>query len=218
MFLADLTSPQVLPNEIPIFPLSGATLLPRCQLPLNIFEPRYVAMLDDALKSQRLIGMVQPDGYEIRDIPTIYRVGCLGRITSFSETEDRRYLLTLSGVTRFEIARELEVDTPYRQVFAHYDAHAHDFVPLDDPEFVGRDALVNLLKPYFKARSIDADWRSMQHSKREELINMLSIVCPFRPEEKQALLEANSLDDREATLTAILQMSATPEMGDDSVN
>ena len=196
-----------LPDIIPIFPLPGALLLPRARLPLNIFEPRYLAMLDDTLKSEhRLIGMIQPMG-ESSAPPRLHRIGCAGRVTSFSETEDGRYLIALSGVCRFRIGEEVEGFTPYRRVRPLWADFAAD---LGGPERDGgfdRDAFLGLLRQYFEAAHLSSDWGSLQDAPPEMLINSLSIMCPFSVEEKQALLEAPRLGDRRDTLTALLRFA-----------
>ncbi len=196
-----------LPDVIPIFPLPGALLLPRARLPLNIFEPRYLAMLDDTLKSDhRLIGMIQPMG-ESGSPPRLHRIGCAGRVTSFSETEDGRYLIALSGVSRFRIAEELDGFTPYRRVrplWADFEADLSG--PERDKGFDRRDFL-ELLRLYFESCNLSSDWGSLQDAPVEMLINSLSIMCPFSVEEKQALLEAPRLGDRRDTLTALLRFA-----------
>ena len=196
-----------LPDIIPIFPLPGALLLPRARLPLNIFEPRYLAMLDDTLKSEhRLIGMVQPCG-EGQTPPRLHSIGCAGRVTSFSETEDGRYLIALSGVSRFRIGEEVEGFPPYRRVRPLWSDFAAD---LEGPEWdrgFDRDAFLGLLKQYFEAANLSSDWGSLQDAPAEMLINSLSIMCPFSVEEKQALLEAPRLGDRRDTLMALLRFA-----------
>ena len=196
-----------LPETIPVFPLPGAVLLPRGRLPLNIFEPRYLAMLDDALKSDhRLIGMIQP--YEGRDTPPkLHRIGCAGRVTSLSETEDGRYLIVLSGVSRYRIDAEVDGFTPYRRITARWaDFHAD----LDGPEELERfdkDRFLLLLRRYFEASSLSSDWDSMREADPEMLINSLAMMCPFAVEEKQALLEAPRLSDRVETLMTLMKFA-----------
>ncbi|MEM9138380.1 MAG: LON peptidase substrate-binding domain-containing protein [Pseudomonadota bacterium] len=200
-------SPADLPEAIPVFPLPGALLLPRGRLPLNIFEPRYLAMLDDTLKTEhRLIGMVQPyDGKE--SPPRLHRIGCAGRVTSLSETEDGRYLIVLTGISRFRMTAEMDGFTPYRRIAPAWEDFHGD---LDGPEeltkFDKEDFLV-LLRRYFEIASLSSDWDSMRDADNEMLINSLSMMCPFAVEEKQALLEAPRLPDRAETLTALLQFA-----------
>jgi len=196
-----------LPEVIPVFPLPGALLLPRGRLPLNIFEPRYLAMLDDALKTDhRLIGMIQPyDGDD--QPPRLHAVGCAGRITSLTETEDGRYLIMLSGVARFRIAEEREGFAPYRRVQTDWT----DFHPdLDGPESLAdfdRENFLVLLQKYLEAAGLSSDWEGMREAEDEMLINTLSMMCPFAIEEKQALLEAATLVDRAGALTALIQFA-----------
>lgn len=218
MFTQEFTSPKNLPITIPIFPLSGATLLPRCKLPLNIFEPRYIDMINDALSSHRFIGMVQPDGFESNNKPSVFGVGCLGRITSWSETEDKRYLITLTGISRFDIVDELNPKTSYRQVHARFDTYAHDFISEKSAPLENRSTITSLLERYFVLKKIEADWSGLRTAHDEDFINMLSIVCPFRSEEKQALLQAIDLPTRANVLMAILEMSVNTEMGDGTIN
>jgi len=196
-----------LPEVIPVFPLPGALLLPRARLPLNIFEPRYLAMLDDALKTDhRLIGMVQPCEDDTSP-PRLRLIGCAGRVTSFSETEDGRYLIALSGVSRFRIGSELEGFSPYRRVGAEWRDFERDLSgPEGDPEF-DRDGFLDLLQRYFESANLSSDWDSLRDAETEMLINSLSIMCPFAVEEKQALLEAPRLPDRRDTLSALLRFA-----------
>ena len=194
-----------LPETIPVFPLSGALLLPRWQLPLNIFEPRYLNMLDDAMASERMIGMVQTIGGD-RVKPDIANIGCAGRITSFSETTDGRYLITLSGIARFNVASELEVKTPYRQVVADWSAFEKDLFDPDVTALPSRETLVKSLRDYIERNSMSADWSAVEEAPIETLVNALCAGCPFQMMEKQALLEAVTLKDRCETLIALLEM------------
>jgi Lon protease-like protein len=197
-----------LPQVIPVFPLPGAILLPRGQLPLNIFEPRYLNMIDDAMAGDRIIGMVQPKGGQQR-LPALSPIGCAGRITSFAETSDGRYLITLTGCARFRLSSELSSQTPYRQIRA-------DFVPFEADlsappvEDVGLDRgeLLDALRAYLETRGLDIDWDTAETAPPEALINSLSMALPFEPPEKQALLEAVSLTDRSGVLTALLTIEA----------
>ena len=200
-------SPADLPDSLAVFPLPGALLLPRGRLPLNIFEPRYLAMLDDALKTEhRLIGMVQP--YEGRESPPrLHSIGCAGRVTSLSETEDGRYLIVLSGVSRFRIRKELDSFMPYRRVEARWDDFAGDLDGPEDLDEFDQSDFLNLLRRYFDVASLSSDWDSLREADAEMLINSLSMMCPFAVEEKQALLEAPRLPDRAETLTALMQFA-----------
>jgi len=210
-------APADLPDTIPVFPLPGALLLPRARLPLNIFEPRYLAMLDDCLRSDhRLIGMVQP--FEGSGTPPrLHSIGCAGRLTSFSETEDGRYLIALSGVCRFRIAAERDGFTPYRRVTPDWsDFHADLDGPDRDPGF-DRERFLDLLRRYFEAHNLSSDWDSLREAEPEMLINSLSVMCPFAVEEKQALLEAPQLADRRDTLMALLQFAIAAGGGESPV-
>ena len=199
-----------MPAEIAVFPLPGALLLPRGRLPLNIFEPRYVAMTLDSLATGRMFGMVQPDGRGATDQagPALYRIGCLGRLSSFSETEDGRLLITLTGVARFRITQELPLAPGgYRRVHADYTSFAADLAtseatPLDRP------ALLDALRPYFQARGIDANWDAVEQTPDTMLVTTLAMVCPFDPPEKQALLEAAEGLERANMLVTLLRMGA----------
>lgn len=197
-----------LPTEFPVFPLPGALLLPQGKLPLNIFERRYLRMIDDALGAGRVIGMIQPD--TTRDDtpsgPALYRIGCLGRISSFSETEDGRCLVTLTGVTRFCVQVELELQRGYRRVRADLARFSAD---LDEPsDSIDRQDLLSALRAYFTAQGFDANWDSIEAMPDSSLVTTLSMVCPFEPPEKQALLEAPGMPDRAAALVALLRMGA----------
>jgi len=198
-----------LPTEFPVFPLSGAMLLPSGRLPLNIFEPRYLAMVEDALGEGRMVGMIQPDPIRPRTPagPALYRVGCLGRITSFSETDDGRYLVTLAGVTRFAVAVELEMRRGYRRVRADLARFAADLEP-EDGGGVDRSVLLAALRAYFAARGFDANWDAINEMPDGMLVATLSMVCPFEPPEKQVLLEAGTVAERSRALLALLQMGA----------
>lgn len=198
-----------LPAEIPVFPLAGALLLPRGKLPLNIFEPRYLAMTEDALGAGRMFGMVQPDKAR-PDGPTgpaIFRVGCLGRIASFTETEDGRYLINLVGVLRFRVAEELEMRRGYRRIRADYTPFAEDLAPAL-PAVLDRAALLPLLRAFFTARGLDANWEALERMPDETLVTTLAMACPFEVPEKQALLEAAGEAERAETLLALLRMAA----------
>lgn len=191
-------------DEFPVFPLSGALLLPGGKLPLNIFEPRYKAMVEDALGAGRMFGMVQPDA-SLADGdsgPQLYRIGCLGRIVSFSETDDGRYLITLLGIRRFRIAEELQMRRGYRLVRAAA-------LPMSpDPDCGDRDALLVALRPFFARRSMEVNWEQVENMPDPALITTLAMVCPFAEAEKQALLEADSLAERAEVLLALLRMDA----------
>ena len=197
-----------LPETIPVFPLPGALLLPRARLPLHIFEPRYLAMLDDALKtSHRLIGMVQP-----REVPgssdrRLQHIGCAGRVTAFSETEDGRYMITLSGISRYRVSREITGFTPYLKADVSWEGFSRDLGPPEHDKVFDRTSFLNLLQRYFDDQGMQTEWDSLHQAEDELLINSLSMLCPFDPEEKQALLEAPSLTTRRETLVTLIEFS-----------
>jgi hypothetical protein len=195
-----------LPEVLPVFPLPGALLLPRSRLPLHLFEPRYLAMLDDALKAPgRLIGMIQPNEVPGRDGPGLHTIGCAGRVTQFSETEDGRYMITLTGISRYRVLEEVEGFTPYRRARVSWDGFGRDLGPADsDPEF-DRAGFLRLLSRYFEARELQTDWETLTQADDELLINSLSMLLGFEPEDKQALLEAPSLSTRRETLVTLIE-------------
>ncbi len=196
-----------LPGTIPAFPLPGALLLPRARLPLHIFEPRYLAMLEDCMKTPtRLIGMVQPNKVPGRDEGTgLHTIGCAGRLTQFSETEDGRYLITLKGISRFRVAGEVTGFTPYRRCEVTWDGFEQDLGSAEkDPDF-DREGFLNLLSKFFSAKELSTDWESLKEADDELLINSLSMLLDFAPEDKQALLEAPSLSTRRETLVTLIE-------------
>ena len=201
-------TPSDLPEIIPVFPLPGALLLPRGRLPLNIFEPRYLAMLDDTLKSDhRLIGMIQPLEARNGEPPRLRKIGCAGRVIAFSEAEDGRYLITLAGIARFRVTEEVEGFQPYRRVKANWTGFERDLGRgEDDPDF-DRDAFLDTLGKFFSLAQLSSDWDTLREADPEMLINSLSMLCPFEVEEKQALLEAPTLSTRRETLTALMQFA-----------
>jgi hypothetical protein len=196
-----------LPAILPIFPLTGVLLLPRGRLPLNIFEPRYLAMTRDALAGERLIGMVQPSNPAgSASNPPVYPTGCAGRITSFAETEDGRFLITLTGTSRFRIREELPLLEGYRRVVPEWREFARDLENEDEAGF-DRDRLLRGLRAYFQQHQISADWDAVTAVPGERLVTSIAMICPFEPSEKQALLEAPDLDERARLLTAIVEMA-----------
>jgi Lon protease-like protein len=203
--------PSDLPDAIPVFPLTGALLLPRGQMPLNIFEPRYVQMVDAALRGTRLIGMIQPEADQEPDAtaPKLYRVGCVGRIVQFAETGDGRYLISLAGVSRFAVEEELATTTPYRQCRITAAPFASDFKPRLGEEEVDREAVVAALAKFTEATGLKIDWDGVEKAPNEALVNALSMMAPFGTREKQALLEAPDLKIRAETLVAITEMELT---------
>jgi hypothetical protein len=203
-----MISPADLPEAIPVFPLPGALLLPRARLPLHIFEPRYLAMLDDCMKTkERLIGMIQP-----REVPDgaarkLHTIGCAGRLTAFSETEDGRYMITLTGISRFRFLQEQQGFTPYIRAEVDWSGFERDLGSVErDPGF-RREPFLDLLARFFHARSLSTDWESLKEAEDELLINSLSMLCPFEVEDKQALLEAPSLSTRRETLVTLIEFA-----------
>lgn len=220
-FIDRYRSPADLPERLPVFPLAGVLLLPRTQIPLNIFEPRYLAMVDAALAGDRLIGMIQPDGPEAMAAqgdpaakPAIHRVGCAGRITAFSETEDGRVLITLTGICRFKVKKELDTITPFRQVRADFGPYADDLSADTGADKVDRERLLDVLKRYLTRYDLRADWQAIKNSGSETLVNSLSVISPYGPAEKQALLEAKTLEDRNQMLIALTEMALAGDSED----
>ena len=201
-----------LPHQIPLFPLRGAFLLPRATLPLNIFEPRYLAMIDHILAGRRVLGMIQPqslgDDEESPDgkVVPLRRIGCAGRLTSYQELDDGRLLITLTGLCRFQIAEERETTEPFRMFKVDYAPFADDLTPGFGERDVDRDMLHRVLKSYLDSNRLTADWRAIANAPTEMLVNALSVISPFGDEEKQALLEARTLKDRAAVLVALAEM------------
>jgi Lon protease-like protein len=201
--------PVDLPPVIPVFPLPGALLLPRGQMPLNIFEPRYLAMIDDTLADRhRLIGMIQPDtgnpGPDEK--PNLFKVGCVGRITQFAESGDGRYLIQLTGVSRFRVEEELTVATAYRQCRVAYAPFVDDFVARRGEDDVDRKAVLTALNAFLDANNLKADWEGIENAPNEALVNALAMMSPYGPPEKQAMLEAPDLKTRAEILIAITEM------------
>ena len=195
-----------LPGSLPLFPLTGAVLLPRGQLPLNIFEPRYLEMVDYALQGDRLIGMIQPTESEDKVLrPGLSQVGCAGKIVSFQETNDNRYLITLTGLCRFRLTGEMQSATAWRAGFCDFAPFAGDLAQPGEEDFP-RERLLAALRAYLTSRDMKADWKSVMTAPGEALINALTMMCPFGPVEKQALLEAPSFQDRASTLMALLEI------------
>lgn len=205
-----------LPDTVPIFPLPGALLLPRARLPLHIFEPRYLAMLDHCLSTpHRLIGMIQPRAEPDRpgDPPRLHAIGCAGRLTAFSETEDGRYMITLTGVSRFRVLAEAGADTPFRQARIAWADFPRDIGPPEADPGLDRGAFLDLLRRYFITVELSTEWDSLRGAEDELLINALSMLCPFPPEERQALLEAPTLPDRRETLVMLMEFALRGQAG-----
>lgn len=204
-----------LPNTVAIFPLSGALLLPKSQIPLNVFEPRYLQMVDDALKtSHRLIGMIQPNEVGGRKGNGLHVIGCAGRITQFSETEDNNYLVTLTGISRFRVMREVEDFVPYRRCDVSWNGFERDRGQSEANGSFDRTRFLHLLDRYFKAYSLSADWVMLKEVDDELLINSLSMMLDFKAEDKQALLEAPSLGTRCETLVTLIEFALRGGDGD----
>jgi uncharacterized protein len=206
-----------LPQVIPVFPLDGALLLPGGDLPLQIFEPRYLNMVDDVMGGDRIIGMIQTRPGGDRERPRLAAVGCAGRITSFAETSDGRYLITLTGLCRFEPGEELALRMPYRQLRAHYEPFEDDLAEGDEKAAApteARERFARALKRYLNRRDLDIDWETAHVAPLEALVTSLAMGLPFDPQEKQALLQAPDLAGRFDVLTTLLEIDSA-EDGDD---
>jgi hypothetical protein len=206
---AEYRGPGELPKTIPVFPLPGALLLPRGQMPLNIFEPRYLAMVDDALRDgHRLIGMIQPDINHTRDEtkPVLFKVGCVGRITQLAESGDGRYILELTGVARFKVVEEITALTAYRQCKVDFFPYADDFVARKGEDADDRAALLDVLTDFLEANNLKVDWEGIESAPNEALVNALAMMSPYGPAEKQAMLEAPDLKTRAEILIAVTEM------------
>lgn len=207
-----------LPDTLPVFPLPGALLLPRACLPLHIFEPRYLQMLEDCMKTpDRLIGMVQT-----REVPAnqgseprLHSIGCAGRLTGFSETDDGRYMVTLSGVSRFRLRKEIEGDSPYRRARVDWQGFERDQGGAEEDAGFDRTAFMDLLQRFFESLELSTDWESLGDADEELLINSLSMLCPFTPEDKQALLEAPTLTERRETMVTLIEFALRGGSGEE---
>jgi hypothetical protein len=200
-----------LPELIPVFPLDGALLLPGCQLPLQIFEPRYLNMVDDAMSGHRMIGMIQTSGGADRARPNLAEVGCVGRVTAYAETGDGRYLITLTGVCRFVAAGELDINTPYRQVRPDYARFASDLDADETPLALERSRFLATLRRYLDHKGLAVEWDAAKQAPAEALVNSLAMGLPLDPAEKQALLEAPTMPERTRVLTALLEIDAAAD-------
>lgn len=199
--------PANLPETIPLFPLAGALLLPRTDLPLNIFEPRYLLMIEEAMKGERVIGIIQPHDSTDDAKPELESVGCAGRITSYSETDDGRLFVTITGVCRFTILEEVETRSPYRQARVDYRPYAVDFVSETGARSVNRDQLIKAFRQYLEANDMSADWNEVEAVSTEVLVNTLSLLAPYPARDKQALLEAPDLKSRADVLVALTELA-----------
>jgi Lon protease-like protein len=198
-----------LPASLPVFPLDGVLLLPYGRLPLNIFEQRYLAMTDDALRSERLIGIIQPTS-EVegqQKVPSLYKTGCAGRITAFSETDDGRYLVTLLGICRFDVEHEVDSTRGYRRVVPNWEPFRSDVVKRDKFD-IDKERLLVALRGYFEKKAIDADWEAINRMNNVQLITTLAMICPFNATEQQALLVAEKIEDRASTMISLLEMAS----------
>ena len=216
--------PADLTPRIPIFPLRGAILLPRATLPLNVFEPRYLEMLDDVMSGDRLIGIIQPaagtatedEESPLSDSVGLRRVGCVGRVTTYQEVDHARLMITLTGITRYEILDEAVTDVPYRVASVSYDRFVADLNEGLGEDQVDRSNLLRVLRSYLDANKLEADWAAIQRASSEFLINALCVMCPYGPEEKQALLEADDLKRRADVLVALAEMELASSGGSGS--
>jgi len=200
--------PSDLPQTLALFPLPGAILLPRGVIALNVFEPRYLNMVDDALGAERLIGIIQPaSGEDGEPVPRLAEVGGVGRITAFNETDDGRYLITLTGICRFDLEQELDAGTPYRQAIVNYEPFADDF-GMAHGRAIDRNVLIASLKTYASLHGFQVDWPSVEQAPTETIVNVAAQICPFDDASKQALLEAVTLEERAQTLLALLEWDA----------
>jgi Lon protease-like protein len=202
------TSFERLPASLPVFPLSGVLLLPRGRLPLNVFEPRYLAMTDDALAGDRLIGLIQPVASEpdrTQLNPPLFSTGCVGRIVAFAE-EGGRYLITLAGICRFDLGAEVQTTRGYRRIVPDWTPYRSDFEEAGDG-VIDRVRLIAGLKAYFKTHGLSAEWSAIEHASDERLVTSLAMLCPFRPLDKQALLQASSLSERSKLLIGLVEMA-----------
>ena len=215
---ASYKGPADCPAVIPVFPLSGALLLPRGQMPLNIFEPRYLAMVDDAMRTDRIIGMIQPDPESAGAAanPKLYRVGCAGRVTQYAETGDGRYLISLTGISRFRVESEIASVGPYRRCHVSYDAFAVDFEPRAGEEHVDREGVLKALRDFVESNDLKVDWAGIDEAPDEALVNALCMMSPFGVREKQAMLEAPDLKTRAEILIAVTQMELIRGSGPES--
>lgn len=201
--------PANLPGSLPVFPLPNVFLLPRTRLPLNVFEPRYLAMLDDVLKTDhRLIGLVQPRNLPVEaGTPELHRIGCAGRVTSFSETEDGRYQITLSGISRYRIVSQDMESAPYIRAEVDWDSFQRDLGRVEVDNSFNRTGLLNVLERFFQKSELATDWDTLKETDEELLINSLAMMCPFKSEEKQALLEAPTLSARREILVTLMEFA-----------
>jgi Lon protease-like protein len=212
---ATYSGPHDVPTVIPVFPLPAALLLPRAEMPLNIFEPRYLAMVDAALRSDRVIGMIQPNDASAACArgPGLCTIGCAGRLTAFAETGDGRYMITLTGIARFRILEEVPAATPFRQCHISAESFAADFTAPPGEDTIDRNSVLRTFRAYLSAHELEADWESVGRASNETLVNTLAMMAPFGAAEKQALLEAPDLRARAETLVALTEMTLARQPG-----
>ncbi len=211
-----LTGEGIMPKTIPIFPLGGTILLPGGQLPLNIFEPRYLRMVDDVLGKARIVGMIQPRSPEVKtrngiEPARLYNIGCAGRLTSFAEADDGRYLITLTGLRRFRLEEEVETDTPYRIATIDWDEFASDGALDPSIQAIDRERLLSAMEYYLDTEDLKTDWDAVEEAHTQALVASLAMGCPFASNEKQALLEAESTADRAQCLISLMEMSSVDD-------
>ncbi len=206
-----------LPQTLTVFPLKGALLLPGGYLPLNIFEPRYLTMIDHALANNRLIGMVQPSFGKIEEEKSLCKIGCAGRLISFSETGDGRYHISLIGISRFEIEQEDELEMPFRTIKPNWQPYQKDLLPDQSLHEEGREELLDIVRQFMEKKHIEADWAAIKKAKTEFLVNALSMMAPYGPAEKQALLEAKNIKKRAETLITLTQLSLASSDRDEEI-
>jgi Lon protease-like protein len=211
------SGPADLPEIVPVFPLAGALLLPRGHLPLNIFEPRYLAMIDACLKEDRLIGIIQPKDETPQATPDLATVGCVGRLTEYAETGDGRYIITLTGIARFRLVEEIVTDAPFRKARVDFHTFEADFQPRIGEDAVDREALLTALRAFSDAREVEIDWDSVHRAPAEALVNALSMMSPYGLKEKQALLEAPDLKTRAELLVAITEIELAGKDGEGDI-
>jgi len=192
------------PNTISIFPLSNAIFFPNTVLPLNIFEPRYKKMTEDALSNDKLIGMVQTKNYKNTIKPEVFNVGCLGKIEAHSKTPDGRYLINLTGLIRFKIVDELETDLPYRKFKVSYEDYLEDLEKIKFSDKINVIDLIDKTRRFFKIHQLSTDWKIVEKVEPNQLVNSLSMICPFSVSEKQTLLEAKNLIERTNLINQII--------------
>ena len=205
-----------LPKNIPLFPLSGALLLPRSDLPLNIYEPRYVLMIEQAMTANRIVGIIQPEQNEQGEKPKLERIGCAGRITSYSEADDGRLYVTITGICRFVVKRELRVDTTYRQAQVDFKPFAADLVMGTGAPSVNREQLLEAFRQYLEVNNMTTNWDDVNSVGTEALVNTLSLLAPYPPRDKQALLEAPDLKSRADVLVALTELALKKSLGGNS--